>query len=73
MWIEVEEDNTLTDNLRKFLTFRCKEVKETEWLENEYGTTWGCSSVFKLPGVTYELIEFLANEDAYVLRYWREE
>lgn len=39
MWVEVEESE-LTDNLRKFLSFRCKELKQTEWIKNEFGTTW---------------------------------
>ena len=70
MWIEVEESE-LTDNLRKFLQFRCREARETEWLKNEFGTTWGCSDVYNLPGIKYEIISFLTNEDAYVLRYWQ--
>ena len=70
MWIEVEESE-LAYQLSKFLRFRAKEDKETEWLENEFGTVWGCSTVYKLPGIKYEVIEFMTNEDAYVLRYWK--
>lgn len=72
MWIEVEESE-LTDNLRKFLQFRCREARETEWLKNEFGTTWGCSDVYNIPGIKYEIISFLTNEDSYVLRYWKED
>lgn len=73
MWVEIEESE-LTDNLRKFLQFRCREARETEWLKSDKGATiWGCSDVYNLPGVKYEVISFLANEDAYVLRYWKED
>lgn len=72
MWVEVEESE-ITEAIRKFLSFRCRAVRETECLKNEFGTVWGCSDVYELPGVKYELIGFLTNEDAYILRYWKEE
>lgn len=70
MWVDVEESE-FTYQFTKFLRFRAREFKDVEWLKNEFGGVWGCSTVYHLPGIKYEVIEFLENEDAYVLRYWK--
>lgn len=70
MWIEVE-DEVIVEKLQKFLEFRIKDSEETE-LYNDYGTMYGYSNIYQLPGVKYELISFLTNEDAFVLRYWKD-
>lgn len=68
MWIEVE-DEVMTEKLQKFLEFRVKDSEETE-LHNDEGTLYGYSNVYQLPGVTYEIISWLTNEDAFLIRYW---
>lgn len=68
-WIEVDENSDVVEQLVKFLRFRAKPHKDSIWLKNEFGVIWGESTVFRLPGIKYELIEFMDNEDAYVVRY----
>lgn len=68
MWIDITDED-MTEKLQKFLEFRIKQSEEVE-LYNDQGTLWGYSNVYRMPGVTYRIISWLTNEDAFLLSYW---